>query len=107
MNWSYKENQIFSLDNNGEVISKVDFTKVDENTIDIEHVYVSPEYRGQGVADKTMLAVVDYLREKKLKATASCSYANSWFSKNEELYKDIIAIEMRTQAAACKINSEH
>lgn len=107
MNWTYKENQILSLDESGEIISKVDFTKIEDNMIDIEHVYVSPEYRGQGVADKTMLTVIDYLKEKNLKATASCSYANSWFSKNEEKYKEVIAKEMKTQVAACKINSEH
>ncbi len=106
MNWNYKENQIFCVDNNGDTISQVDYSKLDNNTIDIEHVYVSPEYRGRGVADKTMLAVVDYLKENRLKATASCSYASSWFNKNEEKYEDVIVSE-RSQVSACKINGKH
>lgn len=107
MNWNYKENQIVSVDENGTIISQVDFVKKNNDTIDIEHVYVSPEYRGQGVAGKTMLTVVEYLREQKLKATASCSYANGWFHKNEEKYVDVISPEFKNQAAACRIDGKH
>lgn len=107
MIWNYKENQISSVDDKGETISEVDFVKSDNNSIDITHVFVSPEYRGQGVADNTMLAVVEYLRNQNLKATASCSYANSWLNKNEEEYADVISAEMKNQAAACRIDGKH
>lgn len=107
MNWNYKENQILSLDNNGEIISEVDFVKMNNNTVDIEHVYVRPEFRGQGVSDQTMLTVVDYLKENNLKAIASCSYANHWFRKNEDICEDVIAAEMKSQPVACKIDGKH
>ncbi len=96
MNWSYMVDKILSLDNDGKIISEVDFVKKDVSTIDIKRVYVNPEFRGQGVADKTMLTVVDYLRNYKLKAIPTCSYANSWFHKNEDKYKDLIASDIES-----------
>ncbi|MHC1720318.1 MAG: hypothetical protein AB9844_06525 [Clostridiaceae bacterium] len=33
-----------------------------------------------------MLVVADYLKKEGLKATTTCSYANNWLEKNEELY---------------------
>ena len=107
MNWKYSESKISGLDDNGELMAEADFINGNDGVIDINHIYVSPKYRGQGMADKTMLTMVDFLREKNLQATASCSYANSWFSKNEEMYTDVIFGDMKNQAVACKIDGKH
>ncbi len=107
MNWNYKENQMVSVDEKGEIMAQVDYVKKDNNTIDIEHVYVSPEYRGQGIAEQTMQTVINYLREHNLKTMASCSYANHWFHKNEEQCIDVIAPELKNQASACRIDGKH
>ena len=107
MNWNYKENQMTCLDEKEDIIAQVDYIKKDDNTIDIEHVYVSPEYRGKGVAEQTMQRVVDFLKEHNLKAMASCSYANHWFQKNENQYADVMAEGLKSQAAACRIDGKH
>ena len=54
-----------------------------------------------------MVAVVDYLREKELKATATCSYANGWLKKNSELYADVISKDISDEVNACKIDGKH
>ncbi|NLO09929.1 MAG: N-acetyltransferase [Clostridiales bacterium] len=55
------------------------------------HTYVNPVLRGQGVAGELLKLLAEHLREKGLKATATCSYAVSWLNKNKEAYSDIIS----------------
>lgn len=91
MEWKYEENRIYSQDENGELLAEATFERKENGDININHVYVNPEMRGKSLADKTMKTMVAYLREEGLKATASCTYADSWFVKNEELCKDILS----------------
>lgn len=107
MDWKYENERIYSVDEKGELMAEATFTHKKNGEIDIDHVYVNPILRGKGVAGKIMLVVVDYLREKGLKATATCSYANGWFKKNEELYSDIISNDIWNEVAACKIDGKH
>ncbi len=107
MEWKYEEGKIFSKNEQGEIIAEADYLNMKNGMVDIEHVYVSPEYRGKGIAQQTMLAVVEYLRKEKLKATASCSYANAWFKKNATEYEDVIAKELSNQSVSCKIDGKH
>ncbi len=107
MIWKYEEGRIYSTDEDGRLMSEANYVHRDENEIDIEHVYVDPNLRGQGVAGQTMLTVVEYLRDHGMKATASCSYANTWFQKNAEAYSDVIAQNMTNQPAACRIDGKH
>lgn len=107
MNWKYENGRIYSEDENREVMAETTFVYKENGEVDIDHTYVNPVLRGQGVAGKMMTAVADYLREKGLKATATCSYANSWLEKNRELYSDIISKNLDNEAAACKLDGKH
>lgn len=107
MNWKYEEERIYSVDENEELMAEATFTHKENGEIDINHVYVSPVLRGKGVARKTMEVVANYLREKDLKATASCSYANGWFRMHEELYSDVMSKDIQEQPAVCKIDGKH
>lgn len=57
---------------------------------EISKVFVDPIYRGQGVAGKMMQELVTFARNNKVKVTATCPYAVSWFEKNEE-QRDVLA----------------
>lgn len=94
MVWKYKEEKIYSVDENGDLMTEAHYIVKGNGVINIDHIYVEPQFRGQGLADKTMIAMVDYLREKKWKATATCTYASAWFKKHESLYSDIIFHEI-------------
>lgn len=59
------------------------------------------------MAGKMMVVVAEYLKEKGLKASATCSYANIWLKRHEELYSDILSQDKDHQAVACKINTKH
>ena len=107
MKWKYEDGRIYSVDEKGELIAETTFIRKENGEIDIDHTYVSPALRGQGVADKMMAVVAEYLRKEGLKATASCSYANIWLARKEEFYSDIIAKDLGNQAVSCKINGKH
>ena len=48
-----KENKII-YEINGEEIGVVEYEKIDENTIDIYHTYVDPDYQGRHIAGNLM-----------------------------------------------------
>lgn len=107
MDWKYEYERIYSEDDNGELMAEVTFKHESDNEVNIDHVYVNPVLRGQGVASKIMLVIVEYLRKEKIKATATCSYANSWFKKNEQEYLDVISDKNIDSVVSCKIGGKH
>lgn len=107
MNWKFENNRIHSEDENSEILAEANFRQKENGEIDIEHVYVNPKLRGQGVGGEVMATVAEHLRKEGKKATASCSYANSWFRKNQKNYEDVISDGLMDQAVACNINGKH
>lgn len=103
MNWKYEKGRIYSVDENNDLMAEVTFVFKENGEVTIDHTYVNPVLRGQGVAGKMMEVVAEYLRENKLKASATCSYANAWLKKNRESHCDIIAENADDEAVACKI----
>lgn len=91
MKWNYEEGRLFTTNENNEMMAEVTFDFIKDNEVNINHTYVNPILRGQGVAGEMLKATAEYLREKGLKAKASCSYANGWLIKNKEDYADIIS----------------
>jgi len=106
LNWNYEEGRIYSLDEKGGLLAEANYSGKENGEIDIEHIYVNPILRGQGVAEKIMEAIVEYLREQSIKATATCSYASSWFEKNREKVSDIISSNQSEQDVACRIDGK-
>jgi len=107
MNWKYEDGRIYGTDEKGELMCETTFVRKENGELDIDHTYVNPILRGQGMAGKMMVVVAEYLRKKSLKASATCSSANIWLKRHEKLYPDIISRDMDDQAVACKINVKH
>ena len=107
MNWNYSEGRIYSSDASGNLIAEATYVQRNSGEINVDHVYVNPEYRGQGIAEQVMLEVIEYLRKHHLKATATCSYASAWLSKHEKEYADLLATKQEDQVIACKIDGKH
>jgi uncharacterized protein len=104
MEWKYEGRSIYCIDNNGELTAEATFNFIDNNLVDIDHTYVNPSLRGQGIAAELMKAVMEYIKAKGLKVTASCSYANAWLRKNKEEYSDIISEGLFDQEISCRID---
>lgn len=107
MEWKYEEKRICTEDENGEIIATANIEREENGDIDIKEVYVNPKMRGQSLAQKTMLVVVDYLRDEGIKATATCPYASAFFEKNGELYGDVISEKQKEKSPACDLEGKH
>ena len=85
------DNRIYMNDENGKMIAEVTIPNLDDNTIVIDHTFVDDSLRGQGIAAKLMLEVIDYAKSNNKKIKATCSYAVKWFdkNKNKDEYKDL------------------
>lgn len=105
MDFKYNDGGIYLENENGKIIAEADIRKINENEVDIVHVYVDPSLRGHGLAGDVMEEVTNYLRKNNLKAEASCSYANLWFMRNREKCKDVISPGIR-DSLSCRIDGK-
>ena len=56
----------------------------DKNTIDLYSTYTPPKLRGQGLAEKVVLAAFKYAKQKNLKVIPSCWYVRKFIEKHPE-----------------------
>lgn len=81
----YEKNCILCRDEHtGLVLGRVDFASVSEGLIEVSHTEVSSSCRGRGIGDQLMHALVSCMKERRLKAYLSCSYAVKWFYRHPE-----------------------
>ena len=83
MEFRQEPGRIFSLDESGRLLAEVTFPQR-EGVAEIDHTFVDPSLRGQGVAGQLLRAVADTLRQDGRKARATCSYAIHWFETHPE-----------------------
>ncbi|QLY40056.1 N-acetyltransferase [Hujiaoplasma nucleasis] len=95
MDYLYDDNRIYSVDDNMILLAEVLFPARDQSRVDITHVFVVPELRGQGVASELMLRAYQFIKSQDLKIVAKCPYAISWFKKHPD-YQDIV-INVKTK----------
>jgi predicted GNAT family acetyltransferase len=107
MDWIYEQGRISRVDENGELIAEATYHEKENGVDVIDHTYVLPRLRGQGIAGRMMAAVAEVIREKGGKVTASCSYASAWLIKHEKEYADIISKEIASDVLACRLNGRN
>jgi predicted GNAT family acetyltransferase len=78
-----KEKERLALEEEGELVGEVLFPKI-EGKIQITHTFVSEAYRGQGIAEKLLNALVEELRARQETATPVCSYSLAYRQKHPE-----------------------
>ena len=66
MDFIYEANRIYINDNDGHMQAEVTFPCINETTVDINHTFVDPSLRGQGIAGKLMKAAYEKMKIKKL-----------------------------------------
>jgi hypothetical protein len=72
----------FLLDVNGQEVYVL--YAEDKEILDLYSTYTPPKLRGQGLAEKVVLAAFEYAREKNLKVIASCWYVRKFLEKHIE-----------------------
>ncbi len=68
----------------GQTLAEITFPDFEDGVVNIDHTFVDPVLRGQGVAGQLMQHTADSLRATARKAVATCSYAQKWFSQHPE-----------------------
>lgn len=81
MEYIKKTNQIIYKDGD-RVLAGISFPKDEYGVYDINHTYVEPELRGQGIGKKLVELAVEEIKKDTGKWVASCPYANKILNKN-------------------------
>lgn len=96
MDFLYEDNRIYSVDDDMLLLAEVLFPARDASRVDITHVFVVPELRGQGVASDLMKTAYQYIKSQDLKIVAKCPYAIRWFKEHPEYQDIVINVKTRT-----------
>jgi hypothetical protein len=72
----------FVLDINGQEVYVL--YAEDKEILDLYSTYTPSQLRGQGLAEKVVLAAFEYAKEKNLKVLANCWYVRKFIEKHKE-----------------------
>ena len=84
MEFQYEDNRIFLPDGKGGVLAEITFPVGADGLPVIDHTFVDPSLRGQGMADKLVRAALEQIRKNGGTPAATCTYAVSWLEKHPE-----------------------
>lgn len=84
MEFTCKNNCVYAEDAKGRRLAEITYPRWDEQTVNIDHTYVDPSLRGQGIADTLIRAALDDIKGQGLEVIATCSYAKRWLSQHPE-----------------------
>lgn len=65
-------------------LAEMTFVSSDDNTIIIDHTYVSNELSGQGVGKLLLKELLDWAKKENKKVIPICPYAKAQMEKNKE-----------------------
>ena len=103
MLYTYEKHELFVLKEDGDYLVHATFPLYQDGVVNIDHTFVDPSLRGQGVASEMMHAVMTYLKEKKMNVVATCPYAVVWLKKHK-VYNDMVRLDlMEHLGEECKI----
>ncbi|MDR1564341.1 MAG: N-acetyltransferase [Oscillospiraceae bacterium] len=85
MDFTIETNRIYHIDKSGKLLAEVLFPQESEHTVAITRTFVDESLRGQGVADKLLMALTEALKADGRKAKPNCAYALKWFEKHPEM----------------------
>lgn len=93
MKFQYKElghdAYAFVYEKDGQTLGEITWTLLGDVMV-MDHTFVSPALRGQGVAKQLLDSSAQYARENGYKMEAVCSYVVTAFNQSDE-YEDLKA----------------
>lgn len=84
MNFQFEKERMTLCDENGKLMGFIHFEQVNCKLVNIDHVFTSPDFRGQGVAGKMMEALLEHLSKQEKKAALTCSYAQRYVAEHPQ-----------------------
>lgn len=80
---------MFYLEQDGNLLAELVYTKPSDDKIIIEHTEVDPSLEGKGVGKLLVETAVDYVRKKGLKVIPLCPFAKLMFDRRADL-RDVL-----------------
>lgn len=71
--------------------ARMDYEGPEEGTVDFRSTFVSPEHRGEGLAERIVLAALDWARAEGLEVVPTCSYVRKTMTETHPGYADLMA----------------
>lgn len=103
MDFVIEKHRIFVKDAQGKLIVEATFPLYKSGVVVVDHTYVDPTLRGQGVASDLMKKVCETVEKQGLKAIATCPYAVVWFKRHKD-YAYLIDEKAQTEVSPeCQI----
>jgi hypothetical protein len=84
MEFIYENHKIYVKDNEDKLIVEATFPLYKKGVVNVDHTYVDPTLRGQGVASKLMHEVCKHAEKLGYKVVATCPYSVVWLKKHKE-----------------------
>ncbi len=89
MEFTKGENRFYK-EEDGKLVAEITYVpKI--NSVEVDHTFVDPSLRGQGVAEKLVDRVVEEMEKENKKIVAVCPYVVTLFERKPEKYASIIA----------------
>ncbi|MEA4861350.1 putative protein YjdJ [bioreactor metagenome] len=86
----YPLEQGFAYGEEGKMpLARITLRKLNESTYAIDHTYVSPQLRGQGIAKQLVLLAAEKARKEGFTIAPLCSYARKAMEEDPSL-RDLI-----------------
>lgn len=84
MEFKTTDDAVRYVDERGTVLAEVTFPEVEPGIVEINHTFVDPSLRGQGIAGELLHRATDAIADRGMRARPTCSYAVTWFEKHPD-----------------------
>lgn len=91
MEFEKGDNRFYKNDENGKLIAEITYVPSGEDKVLVDHTFVDPSLRGQGVAEQLVDRAVQEMKTENKKIVPVCPYVVSLFERKPEKYQEIIA----------------
>lgn len=85
--FEFEDGRFFLNDQTGQMIAEVTYSKAGDNILILDHTFVDPILRGQGIALKLVQSVMELARKENKKIMPLCPYAKKVFDNDPSLDK--------------------
>lgn len=75
----------YIMQHGSETVAEITYVKDGEETLIVDHTYVTPELRGQKVAEKLLGLVVQEARDTGKKIVPACAFVLARFKRDKSL----------------------
>lgn len=90
MEFNHEDGRYFIDNADGVTLAEIIYPRIDDGkNVVIEHTFVDPSLRGQGIAGRLVKLVVDEARADDFKIEPLCTFAAGEFARRPE-YADVL-----------------